>query len=637
MLAPPFNTRFLSCRAKAGAYDEEMRKLKEDNELRSTLTLKSIDKWEVVGDAGCQLRHTIDHFSGLGELVPKGSVVTVKEIKEGRAFIVGPNTTPGWGSTFSSLGYQILKPSVQHSAAKAATLSSVRGAKNMQMLVFRQTIQNLEKKLKDAKEHENALDDELRRMHVANKNWTGKESKTKLQNRLEKLRAPDMELDMGAITSSPISSWFGGAVKDQVQLGVGDSDQVSRIASERNERAIHERVALSFPVVPPLSSVHTVLLRQIFGTIKTQAMTDYIDFLEQEAGEGEGGHTRSEAAEGILTETKVTALGVEIDELQQQLNDAQYENGELQELLKQPMADREAQAKSANELTRLKESLKEEEEAAERLANRLQDKIQAHGKSEAAWELRLEQQKAIAKNMDTRIKGLEKGSEGQEPSGDHAARIKELEKQLAESKEAAEEGTRKRAETDNSYVRERITPLLPHDTPASLLALAPHLLTHSHSRRSELLKQLNMGAQMEELEAKFEKMKVLNTKLVEEKNNRLVADQKLVEVKEVKLKMDMDREAKTKAAMDKLEQERGRLAEECARLEQENMGEKETVAREADVRDKLKTALEKISEWEQWHAELEGESEEEDESEELSGLMSSDGSDEEGGKLSDVD
>ena len=456
---------------------------------------------------------------------------------------------------------------------------------------------------------------------------------------MSKLRTPEIGLDMDAISSSPLSPWFGKEAQEEEVAAIMDNNEIKGKGKEVGDVSV-------------------------YTSMKVQGLADHIDFLEGERGEGgggggggkEGGKEGGEeevrkATSLLLNEIKVTAMEIEIDEISQQLMDTQREVDEVSIALKaesekcaeldkkmeeagrggaggggggggggeeerggkseeevakeakEKEEEAKAKAKMERQMKALKEELKESEATCDRLADRLQKKVETWGKAELERDKKAEQNAKIGENMAHNLAEREK-------------EVAELRQDIKGMNEQIEESTRKHVATEKGPSGEGLEQL-------------------NNAGSSS-----NTDSKLEDMEKDFENVKRLNAELLEEKNKRLADDVKTKEAREIEVKVDKEREGGMAKELEELKKK----VEEGGREGQEGGGGGGGGGEKLkEVEDKLAQALEKIKAWEKWHEENLSSTWEEGIGEDLQAQESEEGglvsSDEykDGGQLSDPD
>ncbi|GMI10728.1 hypothetical protein TrLO_g9028 [Triparma laevis f. longispina] len=161
-----------------------------------------------------------------------------------------------------------------------------KGQKNLQMLVFKNTIERLNKQLTEERAHSMEVEKHLRQVHQKHDALKVIDAKSKLKARLDKIRQDKwddagIEFDIGAVKSSPMNSWMNTNV----------SEDLGEIAGDEKHQA------------------DTVL-----DKIKINSLCDLIDDYELECEEFQGSHLNNEPTQEKIEDMKAKLAAFQVDE-----------------------------------------------------------------------------------------------------------------------------------------------------------------------------------------------------------------------------------------------------------------------------------------------------------------------------------
>jgi len=276
----------------------------------------------------------------------------------------------------------------KHSAIKAAREHSkavhVSGQKNLQTLVYKQTIANLEQKLASEKKHSIELSNTLKDLHSHNHDLKKHHAKTKLQERLSNMRkenAPEVDLDINAMHGSPLNNWMKNEIVQDLGAISGDTKaQTENILDKVKiqslcalvddiEEECHELLSSHLnnePVVTALDDVRTKLAKANEGEeltdLKIKALEIEVEDLGGELEEKETAMYQIEERVSELEEAE-RKLKLERDSLlgaEGERDNAVAELKELKKKGKKGFAEKEEQLKK--DVTTLKDKIKELQE-----------------------------------------------------------------------------------------------------------------------------------------------------------------------------------------------------------------------------------------------------------------------------------
>ena len=163
--------------------------------------------------------------------------------------------------------------------------SKIKGQKNLQMLVYKQSINNLEQKLISEKKHSLELSSTLKELHDHNHDLKKHHAKSKLKTRLDNLRSantPEVEFNLDALHGSPLKSWMQGEVVED--LGAISGDVLTQTES-------------------------------LMDKLKIESLCTLVDDIEEECEELSASHLNNEPLEQKLEDVKSKIAKVNEDEI----------------------------------------------------------------------------------------------------------------------------------------------------------------------------------------------------------------------------------------------------------------------------------------------------------------------------------
>mmetsp|Transcript_8229 Transcript_8229/g.14971 ORF Transcript_8229/g.14971 Transcript_8229/m.14971 type:complete len:1135 (-) Transcript_8229:65-3469(-) len=215
----------------------------------------------------------------------------------------------------SVLAKEKLLKRVQEVKANKSIKQEIRakGQKNLQMLVYRSTIERLNKQLAEERAHSMETEKHLRQMHQKHDVLKKVDAKAKLKARLDKIRQQkwdqtDIQFDIHAVKSSPMNNWMNKNVAEDLGEMAGDEKH----------------------------HADTVL-----DKIKINSLCDLIDDYELECEEFQESHLNNEATQKKMEDT-LAKLEV-------------FKSDEEERLAIQDMKIKELEVESNKQLTELDE------------------------------------------------------------------------------------------------------------------------------------------------------------------------------------------------------------------------------------------------------------------------------------------